>query len=173
MYWVSNADSVYYSNALFLGQFSLYPGWWLACQSICFTPGAQRIYCKSRMVVGLSGCLRMERHPQTVVSLGPQVSFDLEFSLLSPSSSSSPRSLSHHHQHPRCHKKCHHTITKHWNDNVLIIISILVVIEYAITQLLNTGKIMTLKFSQCYSDSDEEDLRAEQLLLKDKLVLCI
>ena len=26
-----------------------------------------------RMVVGLSGCLRMERQPQTVVSLGPQV----------------------------------------------------------------------------------------------------
>ena len=68
---------------------------------------------------------------------------------------------------------CHHTITKHWNDNVLIIISILVVIKSVIRQLQITGKIMTLEFSQCYSDSDEEDLRAEQLLLKDKLVLCI
>ena len=26
----------------------------------------------SRMVVGLSGCLRMEREPQTIVSLGSQ-----------------------------------------------------------------------------------------------------
>ena len=68
---------------------------------------------------------------------------------------------------------CHQTITKYWNDNVLIIISILVVIKSVISQSQIIGKIMTLEFSQCYSDSDEEDLRAEQLLLKDKLVLCI